>query len=89
MSAFCRSAGTFCGPRMLLPKEPRMGSGCTSLVSFHRRSLGSSGAGATVAETGTTLRTLLGALTVAEAGRLLCLMAGAPHTECSPVKRAP
>ena len=55
-SAFCSSRGIFCGPRILLPNVPRWASGVMSVdASVHNTPFGSSGAGATVAETGGAL----------------------------------
>lgn len=66
---------------MLVPSEPRIGSGMILLVSVHRMPFGSSGAGATVAETGGAEARLLDDSD--ESGAAVDEDNGAAYTECT------
>jgi hypothetical protein len=47
-SGFCLSIGMFCGPRIMAPKDPLIGSGVDFVSIGHRTLLGSSLASTTV-----------------------------------------
>lgn len=61
-SGFCWSMDTSCGPRIVLPSEPRWGWGVPCEFGDHKTGFGSSGANGTVSDAG-------GAAELEEAGR--------------------